>query len=287
MKFLLMFYLIIQLVIPLQGPQDDCVSKEGRSLFVWEPQKISQSVLTQLEDEGITTLYIHFAECETEDFLRAADLATKANMDVQVLGGSYRWVREESEGLKDFLSCLEDLLKEKQLKVSGIILDIEPYVIDVSDDQMNQYYGRFQALIQEAKAFTGANDLTLNVVVPFWYEKIKVDDQGTGADNLAEWVFMTSDDVTVMAYRNTLFGKNSITQLIQEEIQYSKENDANLIVAIETRPSREGDHISFDDHTFKEVMVVVCELEKYLGVHAKGVSVSIHHLESWLELSRH
>ncbi|MCK8059600.1 MULTISPECIES: hypothetical protein [unclassified Fusibacter] len=284
MHLLIAILLVLHTSLAPVISDSDISDSPDMSMFVWNLEELTSDSIEKLKSDEFNTIYLYYSADDEERFISKCNLAKSYGFKVYALGGSAKWVDDNETAFDAFMSHLVDLKKRQVCDFVGIILDIEPYVLKVSEKKMLKYYEVFQNHIVEADSICRMNGLELNIVIPFWYEKVELDN-GYGKTNLAEWIMGKVDTVTVMAYRNKVIGSNSITALIKEEVHYARKFGTTLIIAVETRPSQEGDNVSFAGYSKNEVMLVLYELKK-IGVTIDcDIQVAVHHLETWLILN--
>lgn len=248
------------------------------SVFVWDTEILSQTVIDTLESDGVCRLYIYCSVKNTDGFEDALRLCEDNDIDVYALNGSYEWI-DKPEKLTEFFEVVRSIKADDYKNFKGVVLDIEPYVADNFSDGD---YEILMDLIEEGQDLSEALRLKQNIVVPFWYEKVAIErDQ---LSHLANWIIFNSDETTIMAYRNTLHGKNGILDLIDEELLINAIANKKLNIALETRPSKEGDNISFSEQDRSSVLSTIEDLKKILVFKWRDVNYVIHDLESWLNL---
>ena len=249
------------------------------SMFVWQPEIITQDVIDEVVEDGFCRMYVYCSVKNIRAFEEALELCKDNNIEVYALNGSYEWI-DETDRLYEYYDVLKELTMKDYTNLKGVVLDIEPYV---ADDFQDEDYEVFVDLIKDSIDLTEALQLKLNVVVPFWYEKIQVDSI-IDVDNLASWIIMNVDEFTIMAYRNEVYGKNGVFDLIDEELIVNAIADGKMNIALETRKSSEGDNISFYNHEKNDVLNAIEAIRKILVFRWSDVNYVVHDLKSWLKL---
>ncbi|MCH4886627.1 hypothetical protein EZV73_03560 [Acidaminobacter sp. JC074] len=250
-----------------------------QAMFVWDINLIDEELLSDIKEDGFNKIYLY---CSSDEDLFEEKLAliSDKHISVYALNGSYTWIDKPNK-LNKFFKYISELDPSRYPHFEGIILDIEPYVLKDRDTESD--YQTFQDLILEAQKQAQTSDLTLNIVIPFWYDDVKLSNMKLD-ENLAEWIIRTSDEVTVMAYRNKLYGDNGVLTLIENEADYSKENEKKLIVTLETRPSEEGEHISFAGQEKTTVLQTFNEIKLRFKKRCNFIHYGVHDLESWINM---
>lgn len=271
---------IVELLLIFQINYNSVDINNDQALFVWDLELVNEEVFESIQGDGFTTLYVYCSDSNAELFKDVLVLSNAYELDVYALNGSYEWI-DKKEKLDQFFLLVNDYISEEYPHFRGVVLDIEPYVMDDRDEDKD--YVIFKELIESAKLKASELGIELNVVIPFWYEKVKLNLLGH-QESLAQWVISIADETTIMAYRNEVFGKNGIISLIDEEILLSILYQKDLIIALETNPSDEGDHISFSESNHEKLFNTISLLKKRLIFDWKNIHYAVHDLESWLEL---
>lgn len=270
--------LLLRVLMLLQGISLEMEVPEHQKMFVWDIELVTEENIEELKEDGFDTLYIYLTSSNRKEFYEVLELCDTHMMSVYALNGSYEWIDSPDEQ-EDFFKQVSKVVKKEYDSFKGIILDIEPYVSDADDDD----YAIFTSLILDAKAYAEEEGLVLNIVVPFWYEKIDID-ATKDHENLSEWIINHADEVSIMAYRNNTDGSNGIISLIEDEIAYSLHVPVELVVILETRPSSEGEHISFSEIGRTGVSDTISTLKRQFMFYQTKINYGVHDIEYWLEL---
>lgn len=270
--------LLLRVLMLFQGISLEMEVPEHQKMFVWDIELVTEENIEELKEDGFDTLYIYLTSSNRKDFYEVLELCDTHMMSVYALNGSYEWIDSPDEQ-EDFFKQVSKVVKKEYDSFKGIILDIEPYVSDADDDD----YAIFTSLILDAKAYAEEEGLVLNIVVPFWYEKIDID-ATKDHENLSEWIINHADEVSIMAYRNNTDGSNGIISLIEDEIAYSLHVPVELVVILETRPSSEGEHISFSEIGRTGVSDTISTLKRQFMFYQTKINYGVHDIEYWLEL---
>lgn len=275
-----MHIVILIILLLLTSCQQNQTIHYDQSMFVWDLELIDEIHLEQLESQGFNKLFIYCSESKMAAFEEKLALCDPEIFQVYALNGSYEWIDDE-EALNEFMTLVDSIDRSLYPQFQGLILDIEPYLLKKFDPDEDYYI--YQDLLNQAILFCRENDLSLNVVIPFWYDGIKEIDL-EGHDDLADWIISMADETTIMAYRNKAEGGNGILSLIEEEVNHSLISGHPITVALETRPSSEGDHLSFSEMDKEAVIEMIVFLATELVREEQQINFAVHDLESWLEL---
>ena len=260
------------------------------SSYVWYAQSLAtdhDQYISFCKEEGVSVLYVQYnPHVDLEIYSQFIGRAHLENIRVQLLDGAPDWSTESGKIKLDedlnWLKTYQASVKENE-QFDGLHLDVEFYLLDPPLDKDHRTIESYMALIDRANGFCEDNQLTLSCSVPFWLEEIKLDDTWP-YKNLAEWHVHHVPYTVVMAYRNITFGPNSISRLVRDELEYAKASGNQVIIGLETSPSEEGDHISFNHLTKRDLERTLSTLNIFFSQNDAFGGFAIHHLPSWIKL---
>ena len=150
-----------------------------------------------------------------------AKLATPAGIRLQALGGDPGWVDDPAAAV-----AWQDAALSTGL-FAGVHVDIEPWQrADWGTDQARVLAG----YLATYDALQAATTLPLEADVPFWLWTLTAAD-GTAVDAA---VLQRVDKVTVMSYRNTVTGPDSITDIAATTLAAGTTAGKPVRLAVET-----------------------------------------------------
>ncbi|MGD8192832.1 hypothetical protein ACQCN2_22970 [Brevibacillus ginsengisoli] len=251
--------------------------------WLWDAsliQKDPTGVISCLKDEDIRYLYLYIDRTIPMDQYRSfIRNASNEKIAVFALQGDPGWAmaegRKKSDELKEWLIHYRRDVKEEE-QFAGIHLDVEPYLLPDWKTNQTQIVVAYQSLIEGWKKEAMNYQQGLGLDIPFWYDEIKLPQQ-----TLAEWIMDKADSTTIMSYRNFIEGPNGILGITSFEREYAEKKGKKLFLALETEPSHEGDHVSFDSY---QVLKDTTDKLWEKGYGVKGIS--IHHYSSLMKLKK-
>lgn len=123
--------------------------------------------------------------------------------------------------------------------------------------------------------------LTAAADIPFWLHEIGpgYTFAKEGMVNLHEYMISRLDYVVVMAYRNEVEG---VLDVAQNALRLAKDKNVPVVLALETRKSEEGGHISYYGRKQHELEVAL----RVLGARAKSAcpafkGIAVHDYVGW------
>lgn len=201
-------------------------SVQADGIYIWSDtfaENRNEVLLSFLNNLDVTTVYLSTGSDST--LLGKApgliNAAKKEGIEFHLLAGDVEWLESENQQMK-----LKNLAEQaSEYGFSGIHLDVEPHILDDWDAQRARYEQNYVSLLENAKEITSANNLSLSVSIPHFY------------DSILQEINQAADDIVVMVYETTDF------EVLQRRIEAeSRRLGTKLHVAV--RPS---DFANFDD----------------------------------------
>lgn len=161
---------------------------------------------------------------------------------------------------------------------AGTHLDVEPYAMHRwKTDRARVVRGYLHLLDRMQKA----SALPLHVAVPFWYGTI-----ATADGNLADDVLARVDGVTVMSYRDSATGPNSLSAVAEDMLVRGDATGVPVELAVETNPLPSCPTCTFDEEgeaAMLHVVSVVDDLER--PTHPSYDGFAVEDFDGWRDLS--
>ena len=253
-----------------------------KATWMWSYKDILNDQKTYIDfmkKNRITDLYLQFTR-KTEYRPQYRDLIrelTKNGITVHATSGAPEWALDTSH-IKSFLDAVHEYNNESQSDecFHHIHLDIEPYTLTEWKEDRSNTIDAWEKVVD---FYTSYTDIPISVSIPFWL----CDDECIFYDFMAN----NHDHLVIMSYRNTYTGSNGWEAIFEPNISYLENliHPRSVVGAVETVPSSEGDHISFDsiDVDSMNKMLKTIEYTYYNRKEFKGVA--IHDLKHWIELA--
>lgn len=280
---ILLTLLIILSSMPLAFAE---TSPQHASTMVWYTEDFLENLdenIVFLLDKNINEISLQInRDLSFEVYEVAINTLSQNNIKVKALAGSSRWVTSKRYDFEALLVWLEEyqLQADKTSQFSALQIDSEFYTL--SNCRTLEIINLYKALILEAEALTSKLNISLDVVIPFWFDKFRYNtDQRM---NITEWLYQNVDELSIMAYRNFAIGSNSITRTIRQEIELSRTYGKPLNIILETRKSSEGDHLSFYNLGSEYFEQEVTSLRTYLDEELVDYTINIHYYKTLVDL---
>ncbi|GAA3141409.1 hypothetical protein GCM10010466_35500 [Planomonospora alba] len=194
--------------------------------------------------------------------------ADTAGIRLTALGGEPEWATDHAAARAWQRAVLGTGL------FAGSHVDVEPYALPAwqsGQESLAQSFVRMLELLQ-------ADDTRpLEADVPFWYGEIPL---GSGT-TLADQVLARVDAATVMSYRDTATGPNSMTDIATDMLTRAAGAGKPLRLGAETQPLADCPHCTFAEEGAARMSAVLAEVDRVAGAYATFNGIAIHHYASW------
>jgi hypothetical protein len=158
----------------------------------------------------------------------------------------------------------------------GIHLDVEPYLTTGWTTDLQQTAAAYLELLDQVRL---ASTLPLEVDVPFWFGQYEV-----GGDNLADEVLRRVDAVTVMSYRDTATGPNSLVEVSQDWLARGAAAGQRVRLAAETGPLADCGYCPFHDKSASALALELSKVDIATPQAPAFGGIAVHHYGAWRTL---
>lgn len=257
---------------------------ETKAIWIWETKEIikkEHQTIEFLKQEGFNTIYLYIeTDLETEYYKKFIKDANSNNMSVYVLGGDPNWINKTKEVVRFCKWVMDYQKKASQNEMfKGIHIDVEPYLTDKWEDNLQQSIELYQNVLTELK--NNIDDtLLLGVDIPFWFDTISYKNSSYGSGILSDWIIKNTDEVTIMAYRNFAEGPDGINQIINSEILLANKLNKPIIVGVETHKVPES-HVSFYNKSPEDLKETLSNVNKTYKNYPSFKGFAIHYYTSY------
>jgi len=263
------------MMTPMMTRSEAMIAKNiPKSTWIWDVSLLNDIDMEMLEVQHVTKVYVQVdTELPIEEYILFSERAQQHHIAVYALDGASTWAQTPSQAqyTKKWIAQVQ---QQYQL-FKGVHLDIEPYTLKTYEQQQQSLFENYFAILKSYRAMTNEQGLSLEADIPFWYDEVWYDNR-YGKGLVSQFVIRQTDEVAVMAYRDTAA---AILEITKSERAYAAKKEKSLTIAVETHPSEEGDYISFANKTpayFEQ------QLE---NVYAQAqLPIGVHHLTSWQAL---
>ncbi|WP_449066550.1 hypothetical protein [Planomonospora algeriensis] len=210
-----------------------------RAMWLWNSATaVPADVLAWARDQDVKEIFAYAPATLPADSARLNRMrelkrgADAAGIRLTALGGEPEWATDHAAARAWQRAVLGTGL------FAGSHVDVEPYALPAWQSGQASLAQSFVRMLQVLQA---DSTLPLEADVPFWYGEIPL---GTGT-TLADRVLAQVDAVTVMSYRDTATGPNSMTDIAADMLTRGAAAGRPVRLGAETAPLDDCPHCTF------------------------------------------
>ncbi|KHF39724.1 hypothetical protein [Halalkalibacter okhensis] len=254
------------------------------STWIWDTQRFidnKEPYFQFLEQNNITKLYVQIDPgIAYEKYESMIGEATARGMVVFAIDGAKDWVYSTEE-LRYKLGWLHTyhLQVGEASQFSGLLVDVEPYLLPEWEKEQLTLLTGYVKLIDEAADFTRKHNLPFEVAIPFWFHELELRGQ-----RFLDVLGSSIDTFVIMSYRTDVEGENGLFALVSP--YFENDIEVDIVLTVETeRLQGEEKYISFSEKSEQEMFRFINQLNKHYRDDNRFQGVSVHHVDSWMDLS--
>jgi hypothetical protein len=208
---------------------------DTRAMWLWDPADPA-TVVSWAASHHVSEIFAYVDSTvaangslpRLQELKRRADLA---GMKLTALGGDQTWTTDHAAALAWAKAATATGL------FSGLHVDVEPYLLPGWKSNRTATATAYLTLLQRLR---DSGPLAVEVDVPFWYGTITV-----SGKNLATETLRRASSVTVMSYRDTGTGPNSIYEVSRDWLARGAAAGKRIRLAAEARPLADCPYCTF------------------------------------------
>jgi hypothetical protein len=265
--------LLLMVLAPLAAPTaaNAATAPKSRAMWLWQQAPVDQ-VVGWATAHQVRELFVSFPPNTTDlcwyKQLKAG--ADAAHLTLSALGGDASWALNPAAATQ-WVGAVK-----KTGLFAGLHVDVEPYVLPAWNTNRNALVTGYLALLNQLRG----SGLPLELDVPFWYATVAV----PGGGNLADAVLARVNRLTVMTYRNTTTGPNSLMDVAHDMLTRAKAG-ASIRLAIETQPLGDCKYCTYAGRTQATVTGALADIDRLAGGYPAFTGVAVHHFQAWRALA--
>ncbi len=245
-----------------------------RAMWLWGTDPAAD-VIAWATRHNVSEVFVYVPPSVLTDggLERLQDLKERAvarRIKLRALGGEADWVIRPAEALAWQRTAVSTGLFD------GIHLDVEPYLIDAWTTDLQATAAAYLKLLDRMRA---ASTLPLEADVPFWFGQFSV-----GRRNLAAEVLRRVNGVTVMSYRDTAIGPNSMLAVSRDWLARGKAAGKRVRLAAETGPLPDCRHCTFHEEGAVALTLELAKVDAATRQTAAFGGIAVHHYGAWRTL---
>lgn len=245
-----------------------------RAMWLWGDNPAAE-VVTWAARHGVTEIFVYVSPSvlTNGDLARIQQMKQRADtlkIKLRALGGDSSWTTDHAAALAWQRTVVTTGVFD------GIHLDVEPYLTARWTTDLQATEQSYLTLLDRMR--TGSK-LPVEVDVPFWYGEYRV-----GTKNLADEVLKRVNAVTVMSYRDTATGPNSMLAVSQDWLARGAAAGKRVRLGAETGRLTDCGNCTFYE---EGTAALYRELSKVdAGTRTSGAfgGIAIHRYGSWRAL---
>jgi hypothetical protein len=202
---------------------------------------------------------------------RLKTLSDTAGIKLAALGGEPGWTTNTSAA-RTWLTATA---------ATGLFyahhVDVEPYALNSWTTDRD---GTAAAFVNMLGILQAADSRPLEADIPFWYNEIPL----PGATNLADATLTRVNAVTVMSYRDTATGPNSMTAVGADMLTRATAAGKDVRLGAETQELADCLHCTFFEEGQARMQTVLAQVDAVAQAHGRYKGIAVHHYNSWVAL---
>ncbi|MGX6604409.1 hypothetical protein ACWKSP_20060 [Micromonosporaceae bacterium Da 78-11] len=243
----------------------------SRAMWLWGDYS-SDEVIAWAGAQNITELFVYVSTTVRTDgsLSRLQDMKTRADaadIRLHALSGDNRWTNDHMAALAWRSAVVATGL------FSGIHLDVEPYLTPGWTTDQAATQTSYLQLLEKMRA---GSPLPVEADVPFWYGQYKV-----GTKNFADEVLKRVDAVTVMSYRDTATGTNSILGVSQDWLKRGAATGKRVRLGAETDRLADCTYCTFAEEGSRKMLTVLAQVDAGTRKSPAYAGIAVHRYGSW------
>jgi hypothetical protein len=263
-------------VVPAQAAQKPPAATGSRAMWLWT-RTDPTAVIRWAAGHGVREIFAYVpADLSTSgDLPRLRVLkqrADAAGIRLTALGGDARWVFDPDAALAWQSAALSTGL------FAGAHVDVEPYALAQWYADRATTVSAYLSLLGRLQAQSPA---PLEADVPFWYATVP-----SGAGNLADQVLARVDAVTVMSYRDTATGPNSMMDVATDMLGRGSAAGKPVRLAAETQQLADCPYCTFYEEGQAQLARTLTTVDTAARAYPGYAGIAVHHYDSWVALRR-
>jgi len=245
-----------------------------RAMWLWGGEPAAE-VVEWAAGQQVSEIFVHVSA----DVLTNGELARLQEMNEQAaaldiklraLGGDPGWATDHPAALAWQRAVVSTGI------FSGIHIDVEPYLTDGWTQNLQGTQTAFLKLLDKMRT---ASALPIEADVPFWYGQYKL-----GRKNFADEVLRRVNGVTVMSYRDTGTGPNSMLDVSQDWLTRGKTAGKRVRLGAETGPLADCSYCTFAEEGTAHLDAELSKVDAATRSTAAFAGIAVHHYGSWRSL---
>jgi hypothetical protein len=267
---LMVLLAIVTMIAPAKGAA--AATPNTRAMWLWS-SAAPADVVAWAQAQGVREILAHTPANPDLGWLR--DLRARsaaAGISLAALGGDPAWTTQHAAALSWVRAVTATGLFD------AVHVDVEPHLLAAWQTDQARTAQQYVTLLEKLNA---ATTLRLEADVAFWYGEVSLPKK----QNLATELLRRVDAVTVMSYRDTASGPNSVTAVGADFLRRGAALGRPVRLGVETLPLAECAHCTFAEEGAGALDAALAEIEMIASAQASFAGIAVHHYDSWRRLA--
>ncbi|MFI5909458.1 hypothetical protein [Dactylosporangium sp. NPDC051541] len=261
--------------LPGLAPETAVAPPGTRAMWLWKPEP-PRPVVEWAAANGVRALFAYYdpaaGPAELQRLATLKRLCDEAGIMLDALGGDPSWTNDHATALTWANSAAAAGL------FHALHVDVEPYLLPSWQTDQAALVPPYLALLQQMSA---ATELPVEADVPFWLPTVTL----TDGQNLADAVLARVAGITVMSYRNTATGANSIVGVADDLLRRAGALAKPVRLGAETQALGDCSYCSFHGTTEAQLHKTLSAVDTAAQRYPAFAGIAVHQYESWVALS--
>jgi hypothetical protein len=245
-----------------------------RAMWLWGDEPAAE-VVDWAVAKGLSEIFVYVSPTLLidGDLARLQEMrqrADAARIRLTALGGDSSWATDHAAALAWQRTVVRTGV------FAGIHLDVEPYLAPGWTTDLQATERAYLALLDKVR--TGST-LPLEADVPFWFGQYRV-----GGKNLADEVLKRVTAVTVMSYRDTGTGANSMLAISQDWLVRGAAAGKRVRLGAETGALADCPYCTFHTEGAARLEQELAKVDAATRSTPAFGGIAIHHYGAWRKL---
>ena len=250
------------------------VKADTRAMWLWADAPAAD-VMDWAVAKGVSEIFVNVSASVLTDggLARLQQMKQRADASkirLTALGGDPAWTTAHPTALAWQKAVVTTGI------FAGIHLDVEPYLTDGWTSDLQATEKSYLALLDKLRA---GSTLPVEADVPFWLGQYKV-----GKKNLADEVLTRVKAVTVMSYRDTGTGTNSMLSVSQDWLARGAAAGKRVRLGAETGPLPGCQYCTFAEEGAARLSQELAKVDAATRRTAAFGGIAIHRYGAWSAL---
>jgi hypothetical protein len=242
-----------------------------RAMWLWSKPAPAE-VVAWAQAHGVREILAHTPAKPDLAWLR--DLRTRsaaAGISLAALGGDPAWTTQHAAALSWVRAVASTGLFD------AVHVDVEPHALPAWQTDRAKTAQQYVTMLDKMAATT---TLTFEADVAFWYGEVLLPKK----QNLADEVLRRVDAVTVMSYRDTATGPNSVAAVGADFLRRGAALGTPVRLGVETEPLTECAYCTFAEEGAAALDAALAQIESAGAAEPSFAGIAVHHYDSWRRL---